>query len=93
MASPKCSYSLAPAWCYQVDGPIALGSIITDPRSPEDPLNSGSKINLPTTNVDSVEIDYRAVISQNRNIDVGLSASVLSFFGLGGSFGVHTQKD
>lgn len=93
MANVKRSYFLAPNWTYEADGPIALGSIITDPRCPEDSLNAESEIPLPMINVDSTKADYRAVLGQSRDIGVGVSASILSFLGVGGDLTVHKTKN
>ena len=93
MANRKLSYFLAPAWHYKPEDPIALGNIITDPRRPEDALNSDAHIYLPSLSVDFTKADYRAVLYQNQDTGIGISASVLSFLGLGGDLSVHSKKD
>jgi hypothetical protein len=48
MAAVKKTYFLAPTWDYPVNGPIALGNIVADPRNPSETLLSSSD-NIPTT--------------------------------------------
>jgi hypothetical protein len=44
MASQRKTYILAPNWEFHPDGPIALGSIITDPKNPARSLNKTNRV-------------------------------------------------
>ncbi|GAB7353913.1 hypothetical protein MBLNU459_g4259t1 [Dothideomycetes sp. NU459] len=51
MASRIPTYILAPNWDIPVDGPVALGSIVADPRNPTASLNKATRVPIPAGEV------------------------------------------
>ncbi|KAF9870214.1 hypothetical protein CkaCkLH20_12300 [Colletotrichum karsti] len=76
------TYLLAPNWNYQLDGPIALGSIVADPFKPHRPLSK------PTTDAPipktehSVEHNWKTETEKLRDVNVSLWAQVLNIANL-----------
>lgn len=80
------TYILVPHHDFPADGPIVLGSIITDLRDPGDSLNKESIVEIPSKYT-SHKQDWRHTIELRRDGRTSVWARYLSFLGLHGNFG------
>ncbi|KAK6855297.1 hypothetical protein PG995_008829 [Apiospora arundinis] len=62
-------YYLAPTRHVPPDGPIALGSIITDPRSPEMAINSSSPSSPASALLQELKVHETVELNQSRTLD------------------------
>ncbi|KAK7976563.1 hypothetical protein PG989_015026 [Apiospora arundinis] len=62
-------YYLAPTRHVPPDGPIALGSIITDPRSPEMAINSSSSSSPASALLQELKVHETVELNQSRTLD------------------------
>ena len=95
MANLKKAYFFPPAWVYKPGGPIFLGSIISDPNTPQESLNPDNAATagaLPLI-VDDQQEDFHAVIDASRQLGGGFDTSFLSMFTVGGSLDASIEKN
>jgi hypothetical protein len=85
MANIK-TYILVPHHDFRADGPVVLGSIITDLLDPGDSLNKESIVEIPSRYT-SHKQDWEHTIEFIREGRAGVWARYLSFLGIGGNFG------
>lgn len=81
MANLKKTYFLTPSFDYPPPptGPIKLGNILSDPASPDRPLNPGKTIVPPPEDgiTTTVKTDWKSELSKMNSASVGLYAKFL----------------
>lgn len=95
MSAEKPSYMLAPNWDFPPSGPIALGSLILNPRDPKRSLNKSRIIPIPdneitTTNKEDWSISRDELLSGHGGIWANFLAPIL---GVGGDISAHGHRD
>jgi hypothetical protein len=95
MASVNPTYILAPNWDFLPTGPIALGSLITDPRDPKRSLNKNALIPIPPTEiVTTSKEDWSITREQLLSGSVGIWASFLApLLGVGADLALNGKRD
>ena len=85
MADEVTSYFFPPKWHFQVGGPVALGSIIEDPKKPQASLNyeEPNPQPLPRLTVDHSKPDFKTKIVADTSVSAGIGTSLLQIFGFG----------
>jgi hypothetical protein len=82
-------YMLVPHHDFPPDGPIVLGSIISDIRDPGNSLNREDIVEIPEDSKHKThKYDWQHTIESTNDGRTGVWARCLSILGLGGSIGV-----
>ena len=83
-------YMLVPHYDFPPDGPIILGSIISDIRKPDDSLNQDDIEELPAgSRHETHKYDLQQTIESTNGGGTGIWARCLSVLGLAGSLSMH----
>jgi len=85
MSGPK-TYFLVPHYDFPPDGPIRLGSLILDPQEPGESINEGKIVEITSPIYTSNKENWEQSIELSTNGRMGLWASCVNLFGLGGNF-------
>lgn len=87
MAGASKTYFLAPTRDCPPSGPIALGSIITSPQSPELPLNAPLPIDRALMPIsENRESNWKLALEKHKSGKVGVWSSFLQVLGAGADF-------
>ena len=92
MANLVKSYFLPPTWRYKPSGPIFLGSVVADPKAPQDSLSLRPADDQLVLTLDDEQDNFTAIIDASKQLEAGIDASLLSIFGAGGGFSVKRSK-
>lgn len=93
MASEVKTYFLAPNWEYPPDGLIQLGSIMADPTNPSSTLNSEALLPPNPRLYPDTKAGWEKTRAELFSVNVGIWATFLQIFGLGGDVSGNKSKD
>lgn len=76
-------YFFPPKWDFNHDGPISLGNILADPRTPHHAITRDSHLPPLSFSINSRTPKFKVKLECNPKQSPGINLSVLSLFGLG----------
>lgn len=95
MAAERPSYMLAPNWDFPPDGPIALGSLIKNPKRPDRALNSSTRVEIDKSRIITTKRTGWSLARGDLRLGrVGLWASFLApILGVGADIATSASRD
>ena len=95
MAAVRPTYIVAPNWDFLPDGPISLGSLVTDPKNPARSLNRKNREPIEPTDITTSPKHNWSITHEELLLGrVGIWASFLApIFGFGADSAIHGNRD
>ncbi|KAH0837206.1 hypothetical protein AYO21_08136 [Fonsecaea monophora] len=92
MANVQTSYFFPPQWTFHVGGPISLGNILHDPKTPQYALNDEDRQPLPKLFIDDTKSHFAVTITNNKAKSAGIGSSLLQLFGFSADLAAERTK-
>jgi hypothetical protein len=86
------NYFFPPQWDFDHNGPISLGNILADPKSPQCAINKDGQLPLPSFFKNKRIPKFKAKITADSKQSAGLNHSLLSLFGLNADITYERSK-